>query len=202
MPEYVAVRCVECGVCQVQQRKKSVKSARSGAAAMRWSCAVCRKKQSMLHELGASHRAADLRPLVQRLNLERGAAEERRQDREPEREAAPVPVHVAYDPVWKELLSSSGEDENDDEGEELPLYRTAPPSRRRGRAPKQAKEPKPPVAKKTRQEEEDEPPRQMRQSAAVPMAREDPEEDPDDDGFVSVRNQRLEVVEEEVWESD
>ena len=67
MPQdFDAVQCASCSSFQVQQR---------GATKKRWTCVVCGEKQSYVR-LYASGSAKDLRPIVQRLNMARGAAAE------------------------------------------------------------------------------------------------------------------------------
>eukprot|EP01065_Artemidia_motanka_P030907 TRINITY_DN37068_c0_g1_i1.p1 TRINITY_DN37068_c0_g1~~TRINITY_DN37068_c0_g1_i1.p1 ORF type:complete len:200 (+),score=60.50 TRINITY_DN37068_c0_g1_i1:44-601(+) len=66
MPCYVVLLCAGCGHCQVQQEKKR------GA---RWVCGLCGAKQSVQKVIGRSVRPAELRPVAQRVNAERGRKE-------------------------------------------------------------------------------------------------------------------------------
>lgn len=61
-----AVCCYQCSTFQVQLR---------GATKKRWSCSLCGSKQSYTRVF-ASGSAKDLRPIVQNLNMARGAASE------------------------------------------------------------------------------------------------------------------------------
>jgi len=67
MPEYLAVRCVECGRYQVQQRRKDG----------RFRCPACGARQSVQAVAGVAQQAKPLRELVQRLNMTEGARRER-----------------------------------------------------------------------------------------------------------------------------
>ncbi len=62
MPEYLAVRCVECGRYQVQQRRKDG----------RFRCPACGARQSVQAVAGVADKAKPLRELVQRLNKAEG----------------------------------------------------------------------------------------------------------------------------------
>ena len=66
MPEYLAVRCVECGRYQVQQRCKDG----------RFRCPACGARQSVQAVAGVAQQAKPLRELVQRLNMTEGARRE------------------------------------------------------------------------------------------------------------------------------
>ncbi|KAI8927606.1 hypothetical protein BC831DRAFT_510653 [Entophlyctis helioformis] len=75
MPGFVAVRCCQCRLPQVQQAKKSAK----------WTCRVCNQTQSLMRVLFESHSAAECRAAVQQISMQ---AAERDQ-------AAAVLIHTA-----------------------------------------------------------------------------------------------------------
>ena len=64
--EYQIVRCCSCLTFQVQQKKKVNK----------FSCRLCGTKQSLQRIYGQSYKAADLRPIVQDLNMAEGSTRE------------------------------------------------------------------------------------------------------------------------------
>ena len=77
--EHQILRCCECSIFQVQQKKKSTQ----------FSCKLCGKKQTLQRVYAQSFQAKDLRPLVQEYNLREGAALEVREEmkrKEPSRE--------------------------------------------------------------------------------------------------------------------
>ncbi|PXF41929.1 MRN complex-interacting protein [Gracilariopsis chorda] len=67
MPVFLAVQCFQCSQAQVAQQRKD----------SRFVCKLCAAKQSVRKVLARSSRAADVRPFVQRFNLQRGLAAER-----------------------------------------------------------------------------------------------------------------------------
>ena len=66
MPEYVVLRCAECSLFQSTQRRKDSK----------FKCKVCGAFQSVKKLYAQSHKAADLRPIVQQYNLVEGKQRE------------------------------------------------------------------------------------------------------------------------------
>jgi hypothetical protein len=64
MPLYLGVKCAQCSTFQVQQETK----------ARKWACRLCGLKQS-LRQVYCSGQPKDCRPIVQQLNLARGAVE-------------------------------------------------------------------------------------------------------------------------------
>eukprot|EP01127_Copromyxa_protea_P005106 TRINITY_DN1494_c1_g1_i1.p1 TRINITY_DN1494_c1_g1~~TRINITY_DN1494_c1_g1_i1.p1 ORF type:complete len:301 (-),score=83.85 TRINITY_DN1494_c1_g1_i1:333-1235(-) len=77
MPEYLALRCFSCGTFQSHQLRKDSK----------FSCLICKEKQSYRKVYARSFKAADIRPIVQQFNMRRGEmdeeeAEERRRKAE------------------------------------------------------------------------------------------------------------------------
>lgn len=68
MPEYIVVCCFNqsCGLFQTIQKPKSNK----------WICRVCQSKQSVIKSYAISYKASDLRPIVQKYNLQKGQAKE------------------------------------------------------------------------------------------------------------------------------
>eukprot|EP00756_Hemistasia_phaeocysticola_P061785 Hpha_TRINITY_DN5192_c0_g1::TRINITY_DN5192_c0_g1_i1::g.193072::m.193072 len=66
MTQYVALRCAYCHHFQVQREKKE------GA---KWGCGLCGRKQSVLKVVSRSAKPADLRVVVQRLNMQRAEQE-------------------------------------------------------------------------------------------------------------------------------
>ena len=69
--EYHIVRCCDCLMFQVQQKKK----------VKRFNCKLCGKKQSLQRIYGQSYQAKDLRPLVQQFNMDEGTAREIQEER-------------------------------------------------------------------------------------------------------------------------
>lgn len=64
--EFILVKCFNdagsCGTFQVTQKRKD----------NTWTCKVCNKKQSIVKTYAVSYKAADIRPLAQKYNMERG----------------------------------------------------------------------------------------------------------------------------------
>lgn len=111
MPEYLALRCAECGRYQVQQRRKDG----------RFRCPVCGTRQSVQAVAGVAHQAKPLRELVQRLNTAEG------ERREAQAEAVSAPRQEAGDifgrggvqkrpaPDWSAYLTQEPEEEDEPE---------------------------------------------------------------------------------------
>ncbi|KAA0147862.1 hypothetical protein FNF27_07349 [Cafeteria roenbergensis] len=62
MPNYIGVQCAQCEAFQVVQQPKSKK----------WKCRMCDHGQSVVRLFAGSSKAAEVRPVVQRLNRLRG----------------------------------------------------------------------------------------------------------------------------------
>ncbi len=201
MPEFIAVRCCECTLWQVVQRKKPQGKLRVS----RWSCRVCGKAQSVTAVAGSAQQAAALRPLVQELNLTSGKAKEAAlvspaaAGAEEER----VAVRVAFDPVWDQLMPDA--DSSDSEsGEALPLVRGAGGGGGRKRQRTQRRAPEPPAAAAAKKTDVGE----VRAAPAKKVLaerrkeKEEEDEDEEEDGVMWTRQQQLEVVQDEVWNED
>ncbi|KAI8924695.1 hypothetical protein BC831DRAFT_513134 [Entophlyctis helioformis] len=87
MPGFVAVRCCQCRLPQVQQAKKSAK----------WTCRVCNQTQSLMRVLFESHSAAECRAAVQQISMQ---AAERDQ-------AAAVLIHTAVSAAAAQAAEAS-----------------------------------------------------------------------------------------------
>lgn len=69
MPEYVGLKCCQpdCAIFQVTQKRKDNK----------WQCKICQTKQSVQKVYAISNKPSDIRPVVQKYNMEKGLAEEK-----------------------------------------------------------------------------------------------------------------------------
>lgn len=151
---------------------------------------MCRKKQSLLEVIASAPQAAPLRPLVQDRNLRRGLQEEQK---EPTVEQPPEAVFVKIDPEWRDLLSddSGSSGDGQDDGDML-LYRHVEKKARKPRAQTA-------TTKKRQRNVVEAVPDQIFKKPIAQKVKIDVEEEYDDP---LVRHEALEVVEEEVWQSD
>lgn len=78
MQEFLVVQCYSCNQYQVSQKRKDKK----------FKCKVCGSSQSVRTVAARSHRAAQLRPIVQQANLRRGEAEQRFEDQNQQESAS------------------------------------------------------------------------------------------------------------------
>jgi hypothetical protein len=110
MPEFIVVKCCDCDTWQVTQKCKP----KGKLQVVKWTCKLCNKAQSVTNIASSSMQAAELRPIVQELNL-------RRKDVAPlpQVEEVRVPVRMSYSSEWDALVSSSSSSED---GESLPLF--------------------------------------------------------------------------------
>lgn len=110
MPEYLALRCAECGRYQVQQRRKDG----------RFRCPVCGTRQSVQAVAGVAHQAKLLRELVQRLNTAEGERREARAEAvtAPRPEAGAISwregVQKRPAPDWSAYLAPTEPEEEDE----------------------------------------------------------------------------------------
>ena len=203
MPEFVAVRCCECSLWQVVQKKKP----QGKLQVSKWACRVCGKAQSVTTVAGAAQQAAALRPLVQELNMTSGRArEEARANPAPAEER--VAVRVAFDPALAALAPDS-QSSDSESGEALPLFRGAS-----GGGDRRKRQRRAPASKRVRAEEEEEEEEEGeheepaaaaagKKTRAVRVEQKEAEEDEGgDEGVTWARQQQLEVVQDEVWDED
>jgi hypothetical protein len=193
MPEFIAVRCCECSLWQVVQRRKP--QGRLGVS--KWSCRVCGKAQSVTAVAGAAQQAAALRPLVQELNLTGGQAKAAAEQNPAPLEER-VAVRVPFDPVWDRLMPEA-ESSDSESGEAVALVRGDTAGRKR-----QRKTPKQPKAKAAIEHNEEEEAVAVPAKKAAPPKRQEREQDEEDgeEGVTWTRQQQLEVVQDEVWNED
>jgi hypothetical protein len=130
MPEFVLVRCCDCEMWQVTQRRKS----QGKLQISKWECKLCGKKQSVGSVAGTAQQAAELRPLCQELNLRKRDAPTKDEQVQEER----VAVFVPFSSDWDALLSESSSSE---EGEAMLMFRDRqlPPKRKRESVAKTSK---------------------------------------------------------------
>lgn len=198
MPEFIVVRCCSCDTWQVTQRRKP----QGKLQVSKWQCKICSKSQSVTNVASSSTQAAELRPLVQELNMNSGKKRMLEEEAPAEPAEVLVPVWTPYSADWAALASSSSS--SSEEGEALPLFndRAASSKRRRKQGGASATQPAAAAsATKAAIERDDEgfarPLARASRPAPPPLA----EEEEGEDGFMLARDSsRFVAVDDEVWQ--
>ena len=128
--EFLALCCYNCHMFQVQQRTKTKK----------WACKTCGSKQSIIKVYASSSKAAEVRPVVQNLNLKKGQLQEERSkkcyDQEQEREEELVSREEQEEQVrekWGRYLDDDDQEQNDHDDDDDDQITTVLPDEKRKR---------------------------------------------------------------------
>ena len=106
---FLIVRCCECGHFSVKQETKSPK----------WACKLCGVKQTQTRVYGSSTKAAELRPIMQQFNLQRGAFAEAQTAAvnrllDQASSTADVPAARPLANEWQQFVTGDDVDDDDD----------------------------------------------------------------------------------------
>lgn len=114
MPVYFGLCCCDCGFFQVVSEKKT---------SNKWVCTLCRKKQSVLKVYAKSELAKEVRPIIQRLNRDKGEAKAAEAEAPPQAQPEIVVIERPAVSMWDRYLSSSSSNQyqeyDEDEPDEL-----------------------------------------------------------------------------------